>query len=164
MSRERRLLQKKENVMQEALKKLVSHMRWADQRVHNQLKQAEEPLEPLKFYAHILATERVWYLRLHEENWTVIPVWPDYNLDQCEKLAAENAALFEKLVDGLSPEACARKVTYTNSQHTTYTNTVGDILLHVMVHGSHHRGQIAHAMRRHGDTPPMVDYIAFVRD
>jgi uncharacterized damage-inducible protein DinB len=150
--------------MQEALQRLVAHMRWADERVLDHLKRAEEPLEPLKFYAHILATERVWYLRLHEENWTVIPVWPDYTLEQCEKLAAENAVLLEKFVAGLSNEDCARRVTYTSSQNVRYTNTVGDILLHVMVHGSHHRGQVAHAMRRHGDTPPMVDYILFVRD
>ncbi|MDH4038023.1 MAG: DinB family protein [Candidatus Krumholzibacteria bacterium] len=150
--------------MQEALKRLVAHMRWADQRVLDELKRAEEPDEPLKFYAHVLAAERLWYLRLHEENWTVIPVWPDYTLQQCETMAAENAALLEKFISGLTDTDCGRRITYTNTQNVRYTNAVGDMLLHVMMHGSHHRGQIAHAMRRHGDTPPMVDYIAFVRD
>lgn len=150
--------------MKEALQRLVAHMRWADERVLTQLQGAEEPLEPLKFYAHILAAERLWYLRLHEENWTAIPVWPDYDLAQCEKLARENWNLYEKFVTELCDEDCERRVTYRNSQNVSYTNTVGDILLHLMIHGSHHRGQIAHAMRRHGDTPPLVDYIVFVRD
>jgi uncharacterized damage-inducible protein DinB len=150
--------------MQEALKRLAAHMRWADERVLEQLKDAEEPHEPLKFYAHVLAAERLWYLRIHEENWTVIPVWPDYTLEQCEKLARENWALYEKLVERLCDEDCEKSVTYSNSQNRSYSNKVGDMLLHVMIHGSHHRGQIAHAMRRHGDTPPLVDYIAFVRD
>jgi uncharacterized damage-inducible protein DinB len=149
--------------MQEALQRLVAHMRWADTRVLHHLREAEEPDEPTKFYAHVLATERIWYLRLHEENWTVIPVWPDYDLARCARLATENADLYEKMVSAMADEDFARTVTYTNSQHQRYTNTVGDMLLHVMVHGSHHRGQVAHAMRRHGDTPPMVDYIAFVR-
>lgn len=150
--------------MQEALQRLFDHMRWADQQVLRELKQAEEPVEPLKFYAHILAAERLWYLRIHEENWTVIPVWPDFTLEQCEKLAVENCMLYENFIAGLTTADCARKISYVNSQQQSYTNTVGDILLHVMIHGAHHRGQIAHAMRRHGDTPPLVDYIAFVRD
>lgn len=150
--------------MQEALQRLFTHMRWADSQVLAGLKQAEEPLEPLKFYAHILAAERLWYLRIHEENWTVIPVWPDYTLEQCEALAAENCALYENLIAGLTPADWAREITYRNTEQKQYTNTIGDMLLHVMIHGAHHRGQVAHAMRRHGDTPPVVDYIVFVRD
>lgn len=149
--------------MQEALQRLVAHMRWADGRVYDHLRQAEEPDEPLKFYAHIVAAERIWYLRLHEENWTGIPVWPDYGLEQCRELAVENWSLYEKLIAGLGDTGGDRRVSYTSSQGGHFSNNIGDILLHVMVHGSHHRGQIAHAMRRHGDTPPLVDYIAFVR-
>ena len=150
--------------MQEVLRRLFEHMRWADQQVLNELQRAEEPVEPLKFYAHILAAERLWYLRMHEENWTVIPVWPDYTLERCEKLAVENCVLYENFIAGLTAADIARKITYVNSQQQRYTNTVGDMLLHMMIHGAHHRGQIAHAMRRHGDTPPVVDYIVFVRD
>jgi len=150
--------------MKDALQRLVAHMRWADRRVLEHLERAEEPLEPLKFYAHVLAAERLWYLRLHEENWTVIPVWPDWDLEKCRRMAAENADLFEAFIEKLSEADCRREVAYTNTQNLQWTNTVGDILLHVMVHGSHHRGQVAHAMRRHGDTPALVDYIAFVRE
>lgn len=150
--------------MKEALQRLVAHMRWADNRVLEFLERAEEPHEPLKFYAHVLAAERLWYLRLHEENWTVIPVWPDWDLPTCRKMALENADLFEAFIGKLGDTDCNREVTYTNTQNLQWTNSVGDILLHVMVHGSHHRGQVAHAMRRHGDTPPLVDYIAFVRE
>lgn len=150
--------------MQEALQRLFAHMRWADEQVLRELKQAEEPLEPLKFYAHILAAERLWYLRIHEENWTVIPVWPDLTLEECERLSAENCAAYEKFIAGLSDADLRREVTYVNTQQKRYTNTIGDMLLHVMIHGAHHRGQVAHAMRRHGDTPPIVDYIVFVRD
>jgi uncharacterized damage-inducible protein DinB len=150
--------------MQEALTRLFAHMRWADQQVLEQLKTAEEVHEPLKFYAHVLAAERLWYLRIHEENWTVVPVWPDFTLEQCEAMASENAALYEKLIPALTPEMLSKPVPYKNTAGSDYRNTVGDMLLHLALHGQHHRGQIAHAMRRHGDTPPIVDYIAWVRD
>jgi uncharacterized damage-inducible protein DinB len=150
--------------MQEALTRLFAHMRWADQQVLEQLKTAEEVHEPLKFYAHVLAAERLWYLRIHEENWTVVPVWPDFTLEQCEAMASENAALYEKLIPTLTPEMLSKPVPYKNTAGSDYRNTVGDMLLHLALHGQHHRGQIAHAMRRHGDTPPIVDYIAWVRD
>jgi uncharacterized damage-inducible protein DinB len=58
----------------------------------------------------------------------------------------------------------SKPVPYKNTAGSDYRNTVGDMLLHLALHGQHHRGQIAHAMRRHGDTPPIVDYIAWVRD
>jgi uncharacterized damage-inducible protein DinB len=150
--------------MQEALTRLFAHMRWADQQVLEQLKTADEVHEPLKFYAHVLAAERLWYLRIHEENWTVVPVWPDFTLEQCEAMASENAALYEKLIPTLTPEMLSKPVPYKNTAGSDYRNTVGDMLLHLALHGQHHRGQIAHAMRRHGDTPPIVDYIAWVRD
>jgi uncharacterized damage-inducible protein DinB len=40
---------------------------------------------------------------------------------------------------------------------------VGDMLLHVALHGAYHRGQIALLVRAGGSTPSPTDYIAFIR-
>ncbi|MFB3133724.1 MAG: DinB family protein [Rhodothermales bacterium] len=39
-----------------------------------------------------------------------------------------------------------------------------EILLHVIIHGQHHRAQIATCLRQHGHTPPPTDCIIFTRD
>jgi uncharacterized damage-inducible protein DinB len=40
---------------------------------------------------------------------------------------------------------------------------VGEIITHVTMHGGHHRGQIARALRQAGCEPPYTDYIQFSR-
>jgi uncharacterized damage-inducible protein DinB len=40
---------------------------------------------------------------------------------------------------------------------------VDDILLHVALHGSYHRGQVALLVREAANKPAPTDYIGFVR-
>jgi uncharacterized damage-inducible protein DinB len=67
------------------------------------------------------------------------------------------------LLDGLDAEGAARAVSYVNSKGEPWTSTAGDILLHVALHSSYHRGQIAMALRDGGEEPPYTDYIHCVR-
>jgi uncharacterized damage-inducible protein DinB len=149
--------------MLEALKRLMGHMQWADAQVLARMREARSAGGAVSLLAHVLAAERLWHLRLQGEDWTSQPVWPELSLAACAALAAENAKTYEAYMPTLDEAALARTVTYTNSKGVTYTNTVGDILLHVAMHGSHHRGQIASMLRRAETEPPAVDYIVFVR-
>ncbi|HYJ78559.1 MAG TPA: DinB family protein [Longimicrobiaceae bacterium] len=56
-----------------------------------------------------------------------------------------------------------REVPYINSAGQGFQSTIGDILLHVALHGAYHRGQVAAAVRARGGAPVPTDYIAFVR-
>ncbi len=149
--------------MLEALKRLIRHMQWADGEVLARMREAGTGGGAVTLFAHVLAAERLWHMRLVGEDWTSQAVWPELMLKECAALVAENAATYEGYMATLDEAALARPVTYTNSKGVTYTNTVGDILLHVAMHGSHHRGQIATMLRRAETDPPYVDYIAFVR-
>lgn len=52
---------------------------------------------------------------------------------------------------------------YSNTKGETYTNTVQDILFHVINHSTYHRAQIASALKQSGSVPPVSDYIAYKR-
>jgi uncharacterized damage-inducible protein DinB len=67
------------------------------------------------------------------------------------------------LIEQLRPEDFQRVVPYRNSAGLAFESTVEDILLHVCLHGSYHRGQIARAVRQGGATPAPTDYIGFIR-
>src|SRR5207237_7244435 len=56
-----------------------------------------------------------------------------------------------------------RGVTYRTSAGDQFTSTLEDILTHVSIHGSYHRGQVASLIRAAGDTPSPTDYIFFTR-
>jgi uncharacterized damage-inducible protein DinB len=155
--------------MKETLQRLINHMQWADQQVLARCRDAHAEVEvahlteAVRLYAHVLGTERVWYLRLQKEDWHVQKVWPTLALESCAVLASENASAYAKYLDALKENDLANPISYVNSRGDPFTNTAGDILLHVALHGAHHRGQIATTLRRVGIEPPELDYIVFAR-
>lgn len=149
--------------MQPVLQRLVEHMAWSDAQVLARLRGAPEDTAALKWYAHVLAAERIWLLRLHGQDWTTQRVWPALSLDECAALAEQNSAQLQSYVGRLKDDELQKEARYTNSAGDTYTNTVSDMLTHVALHGVHHRGQIAASLRSNGIDPPVLDFIRFAR-
>jgi uncharacterized damage-inducible protein DinB len=54
-------------------------------------------------------------------------------------------------------------ISYKNTKGEPWTDTVQDILTHVLMHSAYHRGQIASQMRASGQTPAYTDFIHAVR-
>jgi uncharacterized damage-inducible protein DinB len=54
-------------------------------------------------------------------------------------------------------------VAYRNTKGEFWTSTAGDILTHLVLHSSYHRGQIAAAIREAGGDPAYTDFIHAVR-
>lgn len=149
--------------MQPVLQRLVDHMSWADTQVLAKLRTAPEDTAALKWYAHVLAAERIWYLRLHGQDWTTQRVWPALSLDECAALSEQNSSQLQQLVAKLKDDEMEKTVTYINSAGDTFTNSVSDVVTHVALHGVHHRGQIAASLRANGIDPPALDFIRFAR-
>jgi uncharacterized damage-inducible protein DinB len=149
--------------MSELLTRMFEHMKWADERAHESLvNAANPPAQALDLLAHVVATEHVWISRVLGETPEATP-WPKLSLSQCAELAAASAERFLSLVESVDDVALEGGITYRNSAGLEFTNSMRDILMHVALHGSYHRGQIAAAIRAGGDTPASTDYIAYVR-
>ena len=145
------------------LERLVAHLAWADERVLASLRAARAPLPPaISLYAHVLGAEHVWLTRIAGAP-TAVAVWPDLSVEECATLAAENAAELRSLVESLDPEDLDRQVTYRNTSGAEFSTGLEDMLLHVAMHGSYHRGQIAALLRSAGHEPSPTDYIQWVR-
>lgn len=144
---------------------LFDHLAWADAETLAALRalpaDAATHRQSLVIYAHLAAAEHVWLARL-EGRTPAHPVWPTLALDEAAALAAESAAGLRAHA-ALDAAGLARVVAYRNSAGQEFTNTVGDILAQVALHGSYHRGQLALLARQGGGTPATTDYIVFVR-
>ena len=57
-----------------------------------------------------------------------------------------------------------RMVSYTTTLGTPYDNTVGEIVRHVINHGTYHRGQLRGIAGERKIEFPETDYIAYLRD
>lgn len=149
----------------DVLRRMFAHMQWADRRVLDLAERDPGAVQPvMHVLAHLVASERVWLLRLRGEDSSVQAIWPTLTVEQMRALATENHAGYARLLEASTPETLAADVTYTNQQGRTYTTRVDDILMHVALHGSYHRGQVAAAVRAAGGAPVNTDYITYVRE
>ena len=148
--------------MNELLLSLIGHMRWADAVVAESLQQSPDP-EAARLFAHIASVEHLWFTRI-EARPAAHAVWPaDMAPAEAAVLAAEHADLYQRLVDGATAEQLARRVAYRNSAGREFHSRVSDIVTHVAMHGSYHRGQIARRLRLAGFEPPYTDFIQYTR-
>ena len=146
------------------IRRLYDHMAWADSRTLNALRVMHAPpLDALRLYAHLLAAEHVWITRI-EAREPEMAVWPALGLDECAALSAKNKAAFAVLVETVTRDELQRSVRYRNTKGEEFVNTVEDIIMHVALHGSYHRGQVARIVRGEGGAPPSTDYIFFIRE
>lgn len=145
--------------------RLYEHMKWANAKVLEALKKTDgKPERAMKLFAHVLGAERIWLARLNGQDSTVHPVWPEMGLEDCAKCMEENNAGYSVFLSNLTDEDLAKTVTYRNTSGTEFVTAIGDILTHVSMHGSYHRGQIAQSMRSEGFDPVNTDFITFVRE
>jgi uncharacterized damage-inducible protein DinB len=139
------------------IERMFAYDAWANREEVRHLRSLDAPpAKATKILAHIIGTQWLFLGRLRRDPKPAI-VWPDLTLDACatqiEKLAAE------------WPRELARTdiVEYVNSKGERWSSRADDILMHVVLHGAYHRGQIATIVRGSGETPAYTDYIHCVR-
>jgi uncharacterized damage-inducible protein DinB len=152
--------------MLQPLNRLFVYDAWANREALGSLKNAgTPPPRALKFMAHIIAAEWLWFYRLqmNQAKLQSLPVWPDLTLGQCETQIANLAQPWRDYLAGLTSPKLSTPISYTNTKGESFTNTVEDILQHVIMHSAYHRGQIATDLRSAGFTPAYTDFIHAVR-
>jgi uncharacterized damage-inducible protein DinB len=142
---------------------MLRAMSWADQQIWMAIRDCPaSQAESLPLLAHVLGAEHIWLSRLQNQAPSQ-PVWPTLTLAECEKLASDNAMGYESLVNSLSDDDLMAETSYRTFRGDEFTNSVIDILTHVVVHGAYHRGQIAKSLGRAGVAAVNTDYITFAR-
>ena len=148
--------------MKTCLERLFRHLQWADDQV---LRTAEAagtfPQEALRLLAHILGAEQVWLARIQGRE--TVPVWPQLAVAECRALSGRNLEGYREVLAATAEEGFEAVVDYRDTRGTAHRTRLGDILLHVALHGAHHRGQIAALVRAAGLQPAGTDYILFCR-
>lgn len=147
----------------ERLKRLFGYDDWANRETLAGLEAIEAPpAKSVRLLAHIVGAERLWYGRLRRQS-KPAAVWPELSLTECRHALDELASLWRSHLENLDPAALDETVEYVNSKGEPWSSRVEDILTHVVLHSSYHRGQIAADVRAAGHTPAYTDYIHAVR-
>lgn len=147
------------------IQRLLDHLYWADRRLVEDLRGSAHPEpEALRLLGHVLASERTWSARLRGEDTEGLALWPPLSADECGAWADRAHDELQAYLEDLVESDLETPVRYRNSKGVELATAVGDILTHLTLHGSYHRGQIAAALRRAGGEPPDVDFITFERE
>lgn len=108
---------------------------------------------------HMVMTDYIWFNRITGNDMTRSMEFttPAHALDSMR-------VLYDEMVAYFSPETSEDQVVhYTNSQGTEFRNSIGEILRHVVNHGTYHRGNLGTMLRQLGHSTVQTDYIVYLR-
>lgn len=147
------------------LLRLFSYDNWANEQVLLSLQDSigfDGLKKAIEYYAHIAGAQDLWYYRIEDEPVDDLEVWPDYNLSVAfQKISTLNGK-WQRLIES-NRSKLDRMISYKNTKGRSYDTSLSDILHHVIIHGQHHRAQIAKLLRNAEITPPATDFIYFSR-
>lgn len=110
---------------------------------------------------HVFGADRVWLARLQGG----AQEWPgDYDIPGLESEWSALYARWQSWAAGLDSAALQARLSYLDLKGNAWVSPVWQIVLHVVNHGTHHRGQVAGFLRAMGRKPPVLDLIAYYRE
>jgi len=161
-------------VSAEALRTHIDYTAWASQKLvaaaallspeelNRDFQTADRSV--LGTLVHTFAGDRLWLSRLDGGP------YPGFVTDADRSLAVLQsdwpAVLdgWKKWAGALTDEQALRELAYTDMKGRTWSQPVWQLVLHVVNHGTHHRGQVSGFLRALGHTPPQIDLVYFYRE
>ncbi|MFZ9003024.1 MAG: DinB family protein [Robiginitalea sp.] len=113
-----------------------------------------------ELFSHILNAHHIWNARILEET-PKLGVWELHEEPAWQELHYENQRNSFGIIS--NTEFFDRRIIYENTEGRSFSNTLQDILFHIVNHSTHHRGQITMDFRKNGMDPPLLDYILYKR-
>lgn len=136
---------------------------WANREVLKTMRSGGPDPRSLQLMNHIVAAEQVWLDRLLQQPQS-IAVWPNLDFAGCEARVEALARDWERYLSAAPEPDLTQSISYKNSKGECWNSTVQDVLTHVLMHSTYHRGQIASHTREIGRTPAYTDFIGAVRE
>jgi uncharacterized damage-inducible protein DinB len=149
--------------MMERLNRELAYNAWANREtLRSVLAARNAPERSVAVLAHIVGAEWLWLARL-EQPAPPMGGWPALQPTECDEQFRELSRVWQAYAGGLTSDLLEQQIRYTNTQGTEWSSAIADVLTHVVLHSSYHRGQIASLLGRAGDTAAYTDYIECVR-
>ena len=89
-----------------------------------------------------------------------IKLWEVHDADSLHNL---NREVHQSIFQLLENENLCHVHTYENTKGETFSNSLDEILTHLIIHSAHHRAQISSSWREAGLVPPVSDFIFWSR-
>jgi uncharacterized damage-inducible protein DinB len=112
---------------------------------------------------HVYLAEQVWFKRIEGENARLADLAVPPSPEALAQAWPELHQSWLSWADSLSAEDLAGPFTFRNNTGVETTIPYWQIVLHVVNHGSYHRGQFTTLLRQAAVTPPATDLFVYYR-
>jgi uncharacterized damage-inducible protein DinB len=112
---------------------------------------------------HIFAADRLWLARVEGRPPARFVTEADHSLDVLRRDWPPLLDGWVRWASSLDDEAVRRELLYHDLKGREWREPLWQIVLHVVNHATHHRGQVSGFLRTMGLTPAPLDEIAFFR-
>jgi uncharacterized damage-inducible protein DinB len=136
---------------------------WATRQIAESivgLKKKNEKTQEL--LSHIISAQKIWLNRILKRGIIINP-WQKITSDEWIEKNTTGTSEWINLIESFQEKDFDARVEYKNTAGEKYTNTVKDIITHVINHSTYHRAQIAQLIRQSGGEPAKTDYIIYQR-
>ena len=150
--------------MKEYFIRLFKYNDWANNLVLDTLsKNSVKDPDIFKIFSHVINAQFIWMSRITGNKEIHKPVWSLHSLKDLKEFSKESTQLWLNYLSKLDEKELQRSISYSNSEGHAFSNTVMDMLPHIVNHASYHRGQVNKLIRREGFPVNNTDYITYRR-
>ncbi|MDP5061122.1 MAG: damage-inducible protein DinB [Maribacter sp.] len=118
------------------------------------------PPETMRLFSHVLNAHHLWNARVLNKP-SEYEVWQEHDVKNWADIHYENQRSSFEIVS--NADSFDKRIDYENSEGRLFTNTLQDILFHIINHSTNHRGQIAVDFRNNDEIPMSSDYVYYKR-
>lgn len=148
--------------MKEYFQKLYRYNEWANRRVLGAIEKQNVTHEKiLSIFSHQLVANFLWLHRIKGLPPPDLELWNTYPVERLRQMVDDGSRLWLEYID--ATDNFNRILKYKNYVNDYYENNVEHIMMHLVNHGSYHRGQVALLLRENGYEPINTDFITYDR-
>lgn len=112
---------------------------------------------------HIFAADRIWLARVQGGPQITFIRPEDRDFARLQHEWRTLHGRWQDWAATLTDEAASGEIAYTDLRGNAWKQPLWQIVLHVVNHGTHHRGAVSGFLRAMGHNPPPLDLTAFYR-
>lgn len=148
--------------MKEFFIKWYHYNAWANRRVISCLEKQQVADERiLSVFGHLMAANFIWLNRIKGLPKSKYELWGKYELEVLRNMVEEADQEWMSFIN--EHESFDRLMKYHNYVGDYFENNVQQIMIHLVNHGTYHRGQVALLLRQKGFEPVNTDFITYDR-
>jgi uncharacterized damage-inducible protein DinB len=148
--------------MKDFFLKWYEYNAWANRKVIGCLeRQAVTDVKILSVFGHLMAANFIWLNRIKDLPKSKYELWGNYDLVELRTMVEEADRLWMNFLH--EHESFDRIMKYRNYVGDYFENNVQQIMIHLVNHGTYHRGQVALLLRQKDYEPVNTDFITYDR-